>query len=139
MSQISGIYDAIVGISLTGVNVRGIDDIKLKVRSGDLPMRMLIPSTSGEGDFVAIGDLTRLIWTIRDLCLWAPLSAGAGVGDSSEDMVAYINEYITAIKALRNPTSQSNIIHWEWELGPVPWADGDYWAIDFILTIQEII
>ncbi|KKK47384.1 hypothetical protein LCGC14_3155770, partial [marine sediment metagenome] len=104
MSKISEIYDAIAGISLTGVAVRNIDEIELTIIQDDLPCRMLIPSTSGEGEFIAIGRTTRLTWTIRDLCLWTPLSAGTGVGDSTEDMVAYIDEYIAAIKALRNPT-----------------------------------
>ena len=139
MSKISEIYDAIAGISLTGVAVRNIDEIELTIIQDDLPCRMLIPSTSGEGEFIAIGKTTRLTWTIRDLCLWTPLSAGTGVGDSSEDMVAYIDEYIAAIIAMRNPTAQSHFVHYEYQMGPVPWGDSNYWAIDFILTVEEIL
>ena len=139
MSAISEIYDAIGDIDIAGVSVRGIDEVKLAVRQDDLPVRMILPSTEGNLEFIAIGTLNKLTWVIRDLCLWAPLSAGSGVAQYSEDMVAYIASYIAEIKLIRNPTSFSNITGVAFQMGPVPWANGDYWSVDITLTIDEII
>ncbi len=139
MSEILSIYDALDAIVIPGVNSRNINEITLAVRQDDLPTRMLLPSTQGELEFIAIGTLTNLTWVIRDLCLWAPLSAGSGVAQFSEDMVAYIASYIAAIKVMRNPTTYSVITGVAFQLGPVPWAANDYWAIDVTLTIDEKI
>ena len=138
-SAISEIYNALADISIAGVGVRNIDEIKLQVRQVDTPVRMLLPSTSGELSFVAIGSLNKIEWIISDLCLWAPLTAGQGVKDHANDMVEYIKNYLVAIKALRSPTSQSHITGISFEMGPVPWADGDFWAVDVTISVEEII
>ena len=139
MSDILNIYASIAGMDITGVNIRDIGDIKLAVTQGGLPMRMLLPSTQGDMSFIAIGSLQNLTWVIRDLCLWAPLSAGGGIEHYSEDMVGYISSYIAKVKANRNPTSYSNITGIAIQMGPVPWGAEDYWAVDITVTVEEII
>jgi hypothetical protein len=138
--QIDAIYDAIAdNISVAGTSVRNLDEINLSIRSADLPCRMLLPSTEGDFNFVAIGTLNNVTWTIRDLVLWAPLSHGIGIKEHSSAMMTFIKSYISELKDLRNPTSQSTIAGVAFQMGPVPWAEKDYWAIDITLTINEIM
>jgi len=139
MSAVKEIYREISNMKLKGVKARNIDKIKLAVRKSDLPIRMLIPSTEGDLEFVGIGTLNNITWVIRDLCLWVPLSAGSGVEQYADSMIEYIQLYVMALKSLRNPTAQSNITGVAFEMGPVPWADKDYWAVNVTLTVEEII
>ncbi len=139
MSQILQIYDSIDDMVIPGVKSRNLKAIKLAIRKSDLPCRMLLPNTEADLEFVAIGTLANLTWVVRDLCLWAPLSAGTGVAEFSEAMVEYMASYIAKIKANRNPTSYSNITGVAFQLGPVPWGDNTYWAVDITLTITEIL
>ena len=138
-SAISAIYKAIANFKISNVKSRNISKIKLIVKDADLPCRMLLPSTSGELSFVGIGSLNNITWVIRDLCLWAPLTAGSGIEQFADSMVGYIRLYVAAIKAHRNPTNQSNITGIAFQMGPVPWAESDYWAIDVTLTVEEIL
>ena len=133
------IYRSLANMTIGSVKSRNIDKIKLQVVKGDLPVRMLLPKTSGELEFVGIGSLNKITWVIQDLCLWAPLTAGKGIQHFAKGMVEYIQLYAAAIKALRNPTTQSVITGVGFELGPVPWADKDYWSIDTTLTVEEIL
>ena len=138
-SAISAIYKEIANFKISNVKSRNIDKINLIVKDADLPCRMLLPSTSGELSFVGIGSLNNITWVIRDLCLWAPLTAGSGIEQFADSMVGYIRLYVAAIKAHRNPTNQSNITGIALQMGPIPWAEKDYWAIDVTLTIEEIL
>ncbi len=138
-SAISEIYDALAGLSISGVRVRNIDKAKIKVSASDLPVRILLPSTSGELSYVAIGTLNKVEWSVRDICLWAPLSSGRGIEQHADDMVDYIKAYVAALKTLRNPTPQSVITNVGFQMGPVPWAADDYWAVDTTLVIEEIM
>lgn len=133
--MIRGIYTAISEMVVGDVKARNLDKIKLQVRK--CPVRLLLPCTEGDQGFVAIGTLSRTIWRIRDLCLWQPLKAGTGIEQCANDMVAYIELYGAAIRAMRNPTAESNILSVTYQLGPVPWAKSDYWAIDIILEVEE--
>jgi len=138
--QLSAIYDSIAdNITVAGVGVRNLDEIKLAIRNADLPCRMLLPSTEGDFNFIGIGSLNSMTWTIRELVLWAPLSAGMGLKEYASDMISFIELYITELKELRNPTSQSDITGAAFTMGPIPWAENDYWAIDIVLTINEIM
>jgi len=139
MSVVDEIYQEISKLKIDGVKARNIDKIRLAVRKADLPCRMLLPSTRGEVEYVGIGSLNSITWVIRDLCLWAPLSAGSGVEQFSEGMLEYMQLYVMALKELRNPTGQSVVTNYAFEMGPVPWADKDYWAVDVTLTVQETI
>ena len=100
---------------------------------------MLLPSTSGDLEFIALGDLQKMTWVIRDLCIWAPLSAGSGIQQYAKGMVEYIRLYVAEIKANRNPTDLSVITGVAVQMGPIAWADTDYWAVDITLTIEEIL
>ena len=138
-SAIKTIYKEIANFKIGKVKSRNINKINLIVKGKDLPCRMLMPSTSGDMDFVGLGSLNNITWVIRDLCLWAPLSAGPGIEQYADSMVSYIRLYIAAIKALRNPTDQSTITGVAFQMGPIPWAEKDYWAIDVTLTVEEIL
>ncbi len=139
MSEILGIYRSVANMKVGKIKSRNVDKVKLTIKQSDLPMRMLLPSTSGEMEFIAIGSLQKMNWAIRDLCLFAPLTKGAGVEKFSKAMVDYLDLYMVQIKANRHPTAQSNIVGVEVQMGPIPWADTNYWAIDIVLTVEEIL
>lgn len=133
------IYTALANLRIGKVKARNITKVKLSVTKKDLPVRMLLPSTEGQLNFVSFGVLNRVSWEIRDLCLWAPIQAGSSVELYAESMVTYLKLYVAALKTIRNPTLQSNITGVAFGIGPVPWGDKDYWAIDTRLTVEEIL
>ena len=137
-SAIEAIYLAISNMKIGKVKSRNLPKVTLAVRNGSLPLRILVPSTAGDASFVAIGSLNKVEWAIRDLCLWAPLSGG-GIQQYAGPMTKYIKEYIKALKDLRAPTSQSHITGYLMQMGPMPWADSDYWAVDCTITVEEIL
>ena len=139
MSEILNIYKSISKMEVGSIKCRDIDKVKLGINKRDLPVRMLLPSTTGDLSFVSFGTLNRIEWVIRDLCLWAPLVSGTGVEKHAGSMVLYIKDYIAKLKTIRNPTGQSNIIGVAFAMGPVPWAENDYWAVDVTLTVEEIL
>lgn len=134
---IRDLYTTISEMAVGDVKARDLYDIKLIVRSEDCPLRLLLPSTTGEQGFVAIGTLTKTVWSIRDLCLWQPVNAGTGIEQCAADMVAYIELYAAAVRLLRNPGPGANIAGVSFTLGPVDWGTVKYWAIDATLEIEE--
>lgn len=140
-SVILDIYDTLADFSITNVSVvRNIDEVKLPVRTGDLPMRILIPSTEGDVNVDGlINNVSVIDWQIRDLCLWAPLSAGAGIEQYAEDMVTYIKDYIDLVKTNRNPADNCVITGVNIRMTPQPWGDSNYWAVDILLNVKEIM
>jgi len=139
ISAIDSIYLELSKLRIGKAKARNIDRVKLKIAKSDLPMRMLLPSTRGTLSFVGMGSLNRMEWTIRDLCLWAPIVQGSSIELHAGSMVQYLRDYIAAVKKMRGPTNCSNILGVEYAIGPVPWGDVDYWAIDVTLTVEEIL
>ena len=136
MSVIDDIYRSIGNMELGGVPSRNIDKLSLEVAQADLPLRLMLPPTS-DGSFLAIGTLQRITWSIRDLCLWAPL-------DTAEDrnmqpMMEYAKAYLEALRAIRSPADQSWISDFAVGIGQRPWSDAVYWAIDVMLTVEEAL
>lgn len=139
MSAIGDIYLAISKMKVAGAKCRNIDKIRLAIAARDLPIRMLLPETTGDLSYIAIGTLNNIEWVIRDLCLWAPLTAGKGIEKYANSMVIYLKEYIAALKLLRNPSGQSVIESVSFKIGVVPWGEAEYWCIDIQLTVEEIL
>lgn len=135
--MIIDIYEAISEMKIADVKARNLEEIKIQVRASDCPVRMLLPSTRGEQGFVAIGTLSATQWFIRDLCLWQPVTEGTGIEQCAREMVVFMALYAAGIRAMRNPTPESVIISVSFQLGPVPWALTDYWAIDITLVVEE--
>ena len=139
-SQIHAIYLALSKMKVGKVKCRNIDKIKLEIRDKDLPCRFLLPSTEGALNFVALGKSPMNIsWTIRDLCLWAPVSKGSGIEKFSAAMLDYEMLYIRLLKENFNPTNQSVVTSFSWRQSPIPWGAKDYWGIDYTLTVEEIV
>lgn len=121
------------------VVARNIDEVSLTVQEADMPVRLLLPATSGELFFVeGVGSLTNTTWDIRDLCLFAPVDKGAGVQDYSQALVQYLELYAEAVKENRCLGGLCTIESWTSSILPVPWADSTYWAVDVTLTVEEI-
>jgi len=134
---IRDIYFALSEMAVGDVPCRNLDEIKLQIQVQDTPVRLLLPSTEGEVGFLGIGPTTRTTWRIRDLCLWQPIQSGTGIEQCADDMLAYLELYTAAIRNLRIPTNQSSITNVVYTMSPVPWASGDFWAIDIILEVEE--
>ena len=128
-------------MTIGSVEARNIDKINLRVNQGDLPIRLLLPATEGDLDFGSfIGGSTALMaWVIKDLCLFAPVSAGSGVEQYAESMVDYIALYIDEVKANRCAGEYGTVLAVSIKMSPVKWAEKIYWAVDTTLTIKEII
>ena len=139
MSNILDIYTSISKMKVGSVKARNIDKVKLEIRDSYLPLRLLLPATEGEGDFVMIGNLQKMGWAIRDLCLWAPTTKGSGIQQFSKAMVEYISLYVEEIKSNRNPATNCTIVGWEVEMKPVLWTEKTYWAVDITVTVEEIL
>lgn len=139
MSNIQDVYRSIANMEVGSIKSRNVDKVSLAIRKGSLPLRLLLPSTTGEMEFIAIGNLQKMGWAIRDLCLFAPLGKGSGVQQFSKAMIDYLDLYMKAIKSNRSPATNCTIVGVEVQMGPIPWGAEDYWAIDITLTIEEIL
>jgi len=137
MTGVRDIYAALSEMAVGDVVCRNLDEIKLEVAPADCPIRLLLPSTEGEMNFVGIGPTSRVAWRIRDLCLWQPMRAGTGIEQCGDDMLAYLELYQAGVRALRNPTTGSSITNVVYTMSPVAWANSDFWAIDIILEVEE--
>ncbi len=135
--SIRDIYSVIAELPIGDVNCRSIDQLELLVQASDCPVRIMLPATAGDMGFIAIGVMSKMTWTIRDLCLWQPVIEGSGVEQCANEMLGYIEQYSAALRGLRAPTVGSNLVSVTFQIGPVPWADTDYWAVDTVLTVEE--
>ena len=60
MSEIKAIYTSIANMKVGSIKSRNVTKVKLVIKDSDLPMRMLLPSTSGEMEFIALGNLQKM-------------------------------------------------------------------------------
>lgn len=139
MSGIRSIYYAISEMAVGDVVARNLDEIKLSVRATDCPLRLLLPATEGEQAFIAIGTLSKTVWRIRDLCLWQPVVEGTGIEQCANEMLAYVELYAAGIRAMRNPTPESNIVSVSFQILPIKWATSDFWAVDITVEVEEFL
>ena len=131
------IYFAVSEMAVGDVEARNLDELKLQVKMDDCPLRLLLPATEGDLEFFGIGPLTRVTWRIRDLCLWQPIIAGTGLEQCADEMLAYIELYSTAVRALRNPTAGAAITGVSYKIAPIAWGTTDFWSIDITLQVEE--
>ena len=139
MSAILDIYNSIANMEVGDIPARDIDEAKLTIRDGDLPLRVLLPATEGDMEFVAIGTLQKVTWLIRDLCLFASVTKGSGVQEYSKAMVDYLDLYLEQIKSNRSPYAQCHISGVAVKMVPVKWGEQTYWGVDITLTVEEIL
>ncbi len=140
MSNILDAYKSIANMKVGSIKARNIDKINLTVRDGSLPLRLLMPSTEGEQNFVGIGTLQKVTWAIQDLCLFAPVTKGAGIQQYSKAMVDYIVLYLEQVKANKNPAKNCCITGLSVEMAPVRWGETKtYWAVDINLVVEETL
>ena len=139
MSEILNVYKSIANMEIDSIKCRDIDGITLEVRDGSLPLRLLLPSTEGDGEFVAIGTLQKMTWVIKDLCLFAPLTKGSGIKQFSKAMVEYIALYLEAIKVNKSPATHCCSAAYAVQMTPIQWGEKTYWGVDITLTVEEIL
>lgn len=153
MSEITSIYTALAAITVTTTSgstatVFDLDELKNRINTSDLPVRMLLPvgdDTRGEGRegaFVAIGTTMTIDWQVSDLMLWQPLGQGEGLREYAPELVDYCGKYIDAMRTFKCPTSNSSLTGvymmpgiYEWPMG-----EGVYYAgVLCQLTIHEVL
>ena len=140
MSAISSVYDALAAMEVGSAKLTATDVTSVKLINyldGDLPKRLLMPKTEGDMAFIAIGDLQKVTWVIQDLCLISPVTSDFGVHQHASTMMTYLSDYLTAIKALRNPATGCVVTGVGVEILPVLWGEKTYWAVDVSLTVEE--
>lgn len=138
MSGIDEIYLAVANLNLGGIVCRNLPEVTLEVGQADLPLRILIPSTQGDGQFVMIGTLQKVEWALNDLCLWAPIDGGS-IERYAEPMLAYIKAYLAALKTILTPTAQSVLTGFTFEMKPRVWGEATYWAVNTLLAVEEYL
>jgi len=137
VSVINDIFLGIANMNVGGVVCRNLPEVTLTVELADLPLRILSPSVSSDVSFVAIGEMNRITWSIRDLCLWAILT-----GEETQHfqpMLDYIRGYIDALKAIKSPADQSWFSSYAIGMGQRIWGETPYWAVDVQLTVEEAL
>ena len=135
--SLRAIYFQISELDIGTVTARNLDELKLGVKAADCPMRLLLPATEGDMAFVSIGQMTRAVWRIRDLCLWQPIVAGTGLEQCADEMLAYIELYGAAIRTLRNPTAGATITGVTYKIAPILWGATDFWSVDITVEVEE--
>ena len=137
MSVINDIFLGIANMNVGGVKSRNLPQVTLTIDQNDLPLRLLSPSVSSDVSFVAIGEMNRITWTIRDLCLWATLTGEEQ--QHYQPMLDYIRGYIDALKLIKSPANQSWFSSYAIGMGQRMWGDNPYWAVDVLLTVEEAL
>ena len=142
MSQIAGIYDALAAMKVGSAELTATDitDVKLiPILDKDLPKRLLMPLTEGDMEYAMIGNLQTVIWGIQDLCLFAPSTSNFGIHQYSGEMLTYIGDYLTAVKAIKSPVAGCVITGVSFRMVPVLWGEKTYWSVDTTLAVKEIL
>ena len=137
MSNILDAYKTISDWKVSNIKARNIEKVNLAITK--TPIRLLLPSTEGRVEFVAMGNSMAAQWTIRDLCLFAPLTQGKGVEQFAKGMVDYITGYMDKVKETRSPATNICIVDVSFQMTPMPWAEKDYWAVDTTITLREVL
>ena len=137
MSVINDIFLGIANMNVGGVKSRNLPQVTLTIDQNDLPLRLLSPSVSSDVSFVAIGEMNRITWTIRDLCLWATLTGEEQ--QHYQPMLDYIRGYIDALKLIKSPANQSWFSSYAIGMGQRIWGETPYWAVDVQLTVEEAL
>lgn len=154
MSAIKEIYTAISALSPTydsnvTISVRNYDQIRNDFHEADAPMRMLlvgIPSGDAEDVmFVGVGSgqTMRIQWLITDRVFIRPAMQGMGLEDNTEDLLTYMDSYISAIQGIRAPTSQSIIKSIRTIPGVYYWPDCPegtaYFGVNVEIIVEEFL
>jgi hypothetical protein len=156
MTAIINIFDAIELFNITVASttkgsvtpsVRNINELRNTLNSSDAPMRMLMVTGGNtearEFGFIALGNLSKVAWVISDRLFWKPVTQGESLAENSEDLIKYIDAYMSVIRENRKLTSQSHIINARFIPGVYNWPETNegtaYFGVDCVLTIEEII
>lgn len=149
MTQVVAIYAAIAALvpvydsdvtpikvwngALTGV-------IKQALPSAALPIRILTTTGENEGRdfaFIALGKLSKVVWTIEDLLLIKPVAEGDSLKTMSPYLITYCDSYITVLRDLRGPTSNSHVVAADFKPGMFEWGDNRYFGVDVKIEVEE--
>lgn len=119
--------------ALTGV-------IKQTLSSASLPVRIITTTGGGEGRdfaFIALGKLSKVLWVVEDLLLIKPVAEGDSLKSMSPYLITYCDSYITKLRDLRSPSSNSHVVAAGFKPGVFEWGDGRYFGVNVKVEIEE--
>lgn len=151
--SISAILTGVAGLSPvfdSNVTVRvwNYDNIKDSLSEASCPVRMILsPGDEVEAGFEVIGiggGSNRATWNVLDRIYLFPVTLGRGIEAYNKHWFNYCESYLAAVEANRClSTTNAHVIGVrcsrlyarEYPEG----AEGAYWVIDVMLTIEEFI
>lgn len=113
-SDLRGLYTYLASMPVTftgedgqsiSVEARDLNALKNSVSSSDLPIRLLLPTSSLDGTgWTAIGmcDGAKWQWAIGDLMLFSAAGAKSGLKDVAPDLVRYIDAYTEWVATMKS-------------------------------------
>ena len=149
MTQVVAIYAAVAALvpeydsDVTPIKVwngalAGV--IKQALHSMSLPIRILTTTGENEGRgfaFIALGKLSKVVWVIEDLLLIKPVAEGDSLKTMSPYLISYCDSYITKLRDLRGPTSNSHVMAANFKPGVFEWGDNRYFGVNVTVEIEE--
>lgn len=150
-SQIEGIYNALVAMSITvdtkTPSVYGLTGLPNQVASADLPCRLILAlganAVAGSStDFYTLGGHQNVVWTMSDLLLWLPAAQGQGVKQVAGALVRYAGKYVDAVKGKWFMVSGADVEDCKVEPGMYEYPVGSgnfYYGCLSRLTIRELV
>lgn len=149
--SLSAIYSAIEALSVAvdGVTatVYGLADMPDSVETAHLPMRALVSvggNTQGESMRLATFGSppgAQMTWAIQDLMLYRPPGQGSGLKEHNTVLIAYIDDYLTALRTSAQLTSAALVTDARLEPGVFehpPGSGAQFLGVMTTLTIEEI-
>lgn len=131
----------------TPVRVRGLDNLATQVTRANLPLRLLLPVGSNANGrnlsiITADGGGRSAVWTIPEIALLRPVSAGQGLEEAAGELVDYVTAYEAAILARRTAFTGFIINNIAIDTGELEWpreSGSWYFGVSVTLTVTELI
>lgn len=113
-SDLRGLYTYLASMPVTfagedgqsiSVAARDLNALKNSVSSSDLPIRLLLPTSSLEGTgYTAMGmcNGAKWQWSIGDLMLFSMSGAKSGLKDVAADLVRYMDAYTGWVATMKS-------------------------------------
>lgn len=150
--SLSAIYSAIesmaVAVDSVTATVYGLANMPDSVETAHLPMRAIVTSggnTQGQSMRLATFGTppgAQMTWAIQDLMLYKPVGQGAGLKEHNTVLVAYVDDYLTALRTSAQLTSAALTTDARLEPGVYehpPGSGAQFLGVMVTLTIEEIV
>jgi hypothetical protein len=120
--------------------VQGDGGIRATLTTASIPLRILSTTGDLEGRdfaFIALGKLSNVTWVIEDLLLAKVVSEGDSLKGISPSLVGYADSYITKLRDLRAPSTNSHVVGASFKPGVYEWGGFQCFGLKALVSIQE--